>query len=59
MIAGQRRESKATESKQLESPDAMFCKSLIPSLTKITPKKNKIAKIEIMQVFLDMEEDEN
>ena len=56
---GQRKESKSTESAQFEGPDAMFCKSLIPSLTNLTPKNNKIAKIKIMQVFLDMEEDEN
>ena len=56
---GQRTESKSTESEQFDSPHALFCKSLIPFLIKLTPKKNKITKSKIVQIFLDMEEDEN
>ena len=56
---GQRTESKSTESEQFDSPHALFCKSLIPFLINLTPKKNKITKSKIMQIFLDMEEDEN
>ena len=42
-----------------ESPVALFFMRLMPSLTNIVPEKNEITKMKIMQVFLDMEEDEN
>ena len=38
--------------------DTLFCKSLVESLKKLSSKKNKQAKIKIMQILLDMEDDE-
>ena len=41
----------------IDDPDELFCKSLAPSLKGLSKKKNKQAKIKMMQVLLDMESD--
>lgn len=40
-----------------DDPDELFCKSFVSSLKGLSKKKNKRAKIKMMQILLDMESD--
>lgn len=40
-----------------DDPDELFCKSLVSSLKSLPNKKNKRAKIQMMQILLDMDSD--
>ena len=41
-----------------EDPDELFCKSLIDSFKKLPKKKNKRAKIKVLEVLLEFEDDD-
>ncbi len=41
-----------------DNEDSLFCKSLVPTLRKLPPRKNKLAKIRISQLLFEMEFDE-
>ena len=38
-------------------PDELFSKSLVSSLQNLSKKKNKIAKIKVMEILLELESD--
>ncbi|XP_065642557.1 uncharacterized protein LOC136074181 [Hydra vulgaris] len=38
-------------------PDELFCKSLVSSFQNLSKKKNKIAKIKVMEILLELESD--
>ena len=40
-----------------ENEDSLFCRSLKPTLKKLPPKKNKLAKIKISQLLFELEFD--
>lgn len=42
-----------------ECEDTLFCRSLVPTLRKLSAKKNKIAKIKISQLLFELEFDES
>ena len=50
--------SKETEIEK-NDPDELFCKSLVSSFKGLTKKKNKQAKIKVLQVLLDMEDSDD
>ena len=41
-----------------DNEDWLFCKSLVPTLKKLPPRKNKLAKIKIGQLLFELEFDE-
>ena len=41
-----------------DDPDELFCKSLVASFKGLSKRKNKQAKIKVMQIFLELESDE-
>ena len=44
------------ETKQCEeTEDSLFLKSLIPTLSKLAPKNNKMAKMKIQELLFDLE----
>ena len=50
--------SKETEVEK-NDPDELFCKSIVSSFKGLTKKKNKQAKIKVLQVLLDMEDSDD
>ena len=38
-----------------EDEDSLFCRSLVPTLQRLTPRQNKLAKIKIQQLLFDIE----
>jgi len=47
------------EEKEQNDPDELFCKSLVSSFKTLSKKKNKRAKIKVMQILLEMESDDS
>ena len=41
-----------------DNEDSLYCRSLVPTLQKLPPRKNKLAKIKISQLLFEMEFDE-
>ena len=41
-----------------DNEDSLYCRSLVPTLQKLPPSKNKLAKIKISQLLFEMEFDE-
>ena len=41
-----------------DNEDSLYCRSLVPPLQKLPPRKNKLAKIKISQLLFEMEFDE-
>ena len=51
-------ETLANSNQDEENEDSLFCRSLIKSFSKMTPKSSRLAKIEIQQVLLKYEFEE-
>lgn len=45
--------------KEPEGPDELFCKSLVPYFKNLSNRKNMMAKINVMQVILELSSNEN
>ena len=43
------------ESHHEDDGDALFCKSIIPTLKGLSPRNNRLAKIKIQQLLFDLE----
>ena len=41
-----------------DNEDSLYCRSLVPPLQKLPPRKNKLAKIKISQLLFEMAFDE-
>ena len=41
-----------------EWEDSLFCRSLVPTLKRLSARKNKMAKIKISQLLFELEFDE-
>lgn len=52
-------EKKEEAPKKEEDQDALFCSSLIKTFQKLKGKKNKQAKVKVLQVLLEFEDDED
>ena len=57
----ERENDKSEEHKPVQSQDedVLFCSSLVTTFQKLKGKKNKMAKMKVMQVLLDFEEDDD
>ena len=51
--------SKEITSCKSEDQDALFCSSLITSFQKLKGKKNKLAKMKVMELLLEFEDDDD
>eukprot|EP00112_Aurelia_sp_Birch-Aquarium-sp1_P000819 Seg10781.1 transcript_id=Seg10781.1/GoldUCD/mRNA.D3Y31 product="hypothetical protein" protein_id=Seg10781.1/GoldUCD/D3Y31 len=52
-------ETELKKSQEDDNEDSLYCRSLIPTLKKLPPRKNKLAKIKISQLLFEMEFDES
>ena len=51
-------ETAAQSSKDEESSNMLFCKSLVPILESLPPKKNRLARLEIQKLLISLEFDD-
>ena len=51
-------ETELKRNQEDDREDSLYCRSLIPTLQKLPPRKNKLAKIKISQLLFEMEFDE-
>ena len=51
-------ESNEEKKQNTEYPDELFCKSLVDSFKKLPKKKNKRAKIKVLEILLEFEDDD-
>eukprot|EP00112_Aurelia_sp_Birch-Aquarium-sp1_P020303 Seg520.3 transcript_id=Seg520.3/GoldUCD/mRNA.D3Y31 product="hypothetical protein" protein_id=Seg520.3/GoldUCD/D3Y31 len=52
-------ETELKKSQEDDNEDSLYCRSLIPTLKKLPPRKNKMAKIKINQLLFEMAFDES
>lgn len=52
-------ETELLKNQEDDNEDSLYCRSLIPTLKKLPPRKNKLAKIKISQLLFEMEFDES
>ena len=50
--------SSVEEKQHVEDDNSLFCRSIIPTLRNLGPRKNKLAKLKIQQILFDLEFDE-
>ena len=50
--------SKELRGESEDDADTLFCRSIIPTLRNLTPRKNKLAKIKIQQFLFELESEE-
>lgn len=49
-------EKKDEKNEKIEDSDVLFCQSLVSSLKTLNPKKNKLARIKLMEVLYELED---